>query len=45
MTFGGVALVAGLALAVEGGFVLLLRLIRSPGLRRMEPVSAVTSAG
>jgi osmoprotectant transport system permease protein len=45
MTFGGVVLVAGLALAVEGSFVLILRLIRSPGLRRMEAVSAVTSAG
>ncbi len=30
MTFGGVVLVAGLALLVEGAFVLLLRLIRSP---------------
>lgn len=45
MTFGGVVLVAGLALAVEGGFVLLQRLIRSPGLQRMEPVNAATSAG
>ncbi len=36
MTFGGVVLVAALALAVEGGFVLLQRLIRSPGLKRME---------
>jgi osmoprotectant transport system permease protein len=41
MTFGGVVLVAGLALAVEGGFVLFLRVIRSPGLVRMELVSAV----
>jgi osmoprotectant transport system permease protein len=45
MTFGGVVLVAALALAVEGGFVLLQRLIRSPGLQRMEPVGAATSAG
>lgn len=45
MTFGGVVLVAGLALAVEGGFVLLLRLIRSPGLRRIEAVSAATPGG
>lgn len=38
MTFGGVVLVTVLALAVEGSFVLLLRLIRSPGLARIEPV-------
>ncbi len=43
MTFGGVVLVAGLALGVEGAFVLAQRLIRSPGLRRMEPVSAARS--
>lgn len=36
MTFGGVVLVGALALAVEGGFVLLQRLIRSPGLERMD---------
>jgi osmoprotectant transport system permease protein len=36
MTYGGVVLVAGLALAVEGAFVLVQRLIRSPGLARME---------
>jgi osmoprotectant transport system permease protein len=36
MTYGGVILVAGLALAVEGAFVLVQRLIRSPGLARME---------
>jgi len=36
MVFGGVVLVAALALAVEGGFVLLLRLIRAPGLERMQ---------
>jgi osmoprotectant transport system permease protein len=40
MTFGGVVLVAALALAVEGVFVLLLRLIRSPGLARIDRVSA-----
>lgn len=39
MTFGGVVLVAGLALVVEGGFVVLLRLIRSPGPARMDRVS------
>jgi osmoprotectant transport system permease protein len=43
MTFGGVVLVAGLALGVEGAFVLAQRLIRSPGLRRMETVSAARS--
>lgn len=42
MTFGGVVLVAGLALAVEGGFVLGQRLIRSPNLQRMEQVSAAS---
>ncbi len=36
MTFGGVVLVAALALSVEGVFVLLLRLIRSPGLARIQ---------
>jgi osmoprotectant transport system permease protein len=45
MTFGGVVLVAGLALAVEGGFVLLLRLIRSPGLARMERETLASTAG
>ena len=40
MTFGGVVLVAALALLVEGAFVLLLRLIRSPGLARMERAGA-----
>lgn len=35
-TFGGVVLVAALALAVEGAFVLAQRLIRSPGIVRME---------
>lgn len=45
MTFGGVVLVAVLALAVEGTFVLLERLIRSPGLRRMEGATAAGTAG
>ena len=40
MTFGGVVLVAGLALAVEGTFILLQRVIRSPGLARMERARA-----
>lgn len=44
MTFGGVALVAALALTVEGVFVLLQRVIRSPGLARMEGSRAATSA-
>jgi osmoprotectant transport system permease protein len=44
MTFGGVVLVAGLALIVEGAFILLQRVIRSPGLARMEPSRAATSA-
>jgi osmoprotectant transport system permease protein len=35
MTYGGVVLVAGLALAVEGAFVLMQRVIRWPGLARM----------
>lgn len=43
MTFGGVVLVAALALAVEGGFVLLLRLIRTPGLLRSRSVGAARS--
>jgi len=36
MTFGAVVLVAVLALSVEGAFVLLLRLLRSPGLVRVQ---------
>jgi osmoprotectant transport system permease protein len=40
MTFGGVVLVAALALAVEGAFIVLLRLIRSPGLARIRTGSA-----
>jgi osmoprotectant transport system permease protein len=40
MTFGGAFLVTALALAVEAVFVLALRLIRSPGLARMEPSRA-----
>ena len=43
MTFGGVVLVAGLALAVEGAFVLGLRLLRSPGLVRARSASAAGS--
>ena len=45
MTFGGVVLVAGLALGVEGSFVLLLRLIRSPGSTRMDTRSVAQSSG
>jgi osmoprotectant transport system permease protein len=45
MTFGGVVLVAALALVVEGAFVLLGRLVRSPGLARMERATASGSAG
>jgi osmoprotectant transport system permease protein len=45
MTFGGVVLVAALALAVEGAFVLLQRLIRSPGLQGMERATAAGTAG
>jgi osmoprotectant transport system permease protein len=44
MTFGGVVLVAGLALTVEGAFVLLARLIHSPGSVRTGSVSAAGSA-
>lgn len=43
MTFGGVVLVAALALAVEGAFVVVLRLIRSPGLARTHAAGAVTN--
>ena len=43
MTFGGVVLVAALALAVEGAFVLLLGLIRSPGIARTRSVGAARS--
>ena len=44
MTFGGVALVAGLALVVEAAFAGLQRMIRSPGLARMEPSRAAANA-
>ena len=45
MTFGGVVLVALLALAVEAAFVGLQRVIRSPGLLRMDgPRGATTAA-
>jgi osmoprotectant transport system permease protein len=43
MTYGGVVLVAGLALAVEGGFVLGGRAIRSRGLARTEPASGAAA--
>ncbi|HET9852230.1 MAG TPA: ABC transporter permease [Candidatus Limnocylindrales bacterium] len=43
-TFGGVVLVAALALAAEAAFVVLQRLIRSPGALRMETSRAATSA-
>ena len=43
-TFGGVVLVAGLALAAEAAFVVLQRLIRSPGALRMDRSRAATSA-
>jgi osmoprotectant transport system permease protein len=44
MTFGGVVLVAALALGVEGAFVVLDRLIRSPGVGRI-PQMRTTRAG
>jgi osmoprotectant transport system permease protein len=40
MTFGGVVLVAALALTVEGAFVIMLRSIRSPGLARIQAGTA-----
>jgi osmoprotectant transport system permease protein len=43
-TFGGVFLVAVLALSVEAVFLAILRLIRSPGLRRMNSARAVAGA-
>ena len=43
-TFGGVVLVAGLALAAEAAFVVLQRVIRSPGAVRMDRSRAATSA-
>ena len=43
-TFGGVVLVAALALTVEGAFLFALRLIRSPGLRRTSPARVASSA-
>jgi osmoprotectant transport system permease protein len=42
-TFGGVVLVAGLALAAEAAFVVLQRLIRSSGALRMDRSRAATS--
>ncbi|HEX3264097.1 MAG TPA: ABC transporter permease subunit [Candidatus Limnocylindrales bacterium] len=44
MTFGGVVLVGLLALTVEGAFVVLQRVIRSPGLARMEGARATIGA-
>lgn len=44
MTFGGVVLVAALALTVEAAFVVLQRLIRSPGIARMERGTASSPA-
>jgi hypothetical protein len=44
MTFGGVVLVAALALTVEGAFIVLQRVIRSPGLARMEGARAAAGA-
>ncbi len=43
MTFGGAFLVTALALLVEGAFVLALRLIRSPGVARMESRRAASA--
>jgi osmoprotectant transport system permease protein len=43
MTFAGVVLVAVLALAAEGGFAAVARLIRSPGLARMDPSRAAAA--
>ena len=44
MTFGGALLVTLLALVVEGAFVLVLWLIRSPGTLRMRPREAAAAA-
>jgi osmoprotectant transport system permease protein len=44
MTFGGVVLVAALALSVEGLFVAAQRLIRLPGLARIERVGGAGAA-
>lgn len=44
MTFGGVVLVVGLALLVEGGFVFAQRLIRSGGAVRMDRPGVARSA-
>lgn len=45
MTFGGVVLVVGLALLVEGGFVLAQRLFRSGGSARMDRAAPASRAG
>jgi osmoprotectant transport system permease protein len=44
MVFGGVVLVAALALAAEAAFVTVQRLIRSPGLVRMDASRAAANA-
>ncbi len=44
MTFGGVVLVAGLAVFVEAAFATSQRLIRSPGVARMDGRRAAPSA-
>jgi osmoprotectant transport system permease protein len=44
MTFGGAFLVTALAVVVEGAFILGLRLIRSPGLARMDSRRAAPAA-
>jgi osmoprotectant transport system permease protein len=43
-TFGGVVLVAALALSVEAAFLVVQRLIRSPGLRRMSTARVAAGA-
>ena len=45
MMYGGVVLVVGLALVVEGAFVAALGLIRSPGLARMDRAGATSTPG
>ena len=44
MTFGGVVLVVGLALLVEGGFVLAQRLLRPGGVARVDRAAAASPA-
>ena len=45
MTYGGVVLVVGLALLVEGAFVLALGMIRSPGVARMDRAGVAPATG